>query len=82
MEITSENLWENYSSKESWKDVSKTHENLFRHGADSVIIRAGQLLKQFFNHKSDANKWLIADDDSELIRDFGEYCATLYGKEK
>jgi len=71
--ITPKSLWDAYSKTPDWKDVNKTHENLFRLGAEAVILRADMLLVEFINHKSDANKWLIADDDEELIRDFMEY---------
>jgi hypothetical protein len=74
-------LWDVYSTKPEWKEIIKTHENIFRMGVDAVLLRAGKLLSQFFNHKSDANRWLVADDDVELIDDFQEYCNSIYMSE-
>ena len=74
IKLTSKNLWEGYHNTESWSGVCKTHENLFRLGVESVMFRGGNLLNQFFSHKSDANKYLTADGKEELIKEFDEWC--------
>ena len=64
-----------YKKGENWKEVSKSYENLFALGGQEIMIRAGELLHEFFNHKSDANKYLDADEQDDLEREFGEWCA-------
>jgi len=32
------------------------------------------ILNQFFNNKSDANKYLLAEEQEDLEKEFGEWC--------
>ena len=72
--MSSEVLWNVYKNTEHWHAVNKTHENLFRLGVESVMLRGGELLSQFFNHRSDANKYLMADEQEDLMKEFGTWC--------
>lgn len=74
LKLSSENLWDIYHNGENWPNINKSHENLFRIGVESVMMRGEGLLNQFFNHKSDANKYLMADEQEDLMKEFGEWC--------
>jgi len=67
-------LFKLYKSDSNWEGVNKSHENLFVIGAEAVMIRGGDLLHDFFNHKSDANKFLDASQQENLEKEFGEWC--------
>ena len=67
-------LFKVYKNGEFWDLVDKKHENLFAIGGQAIMIRAGELLNQFFNHKSDANKYLEAKEQDDLVTEFGEWC--------
>jgi hypothetical protein len=75
--LSSEALWSIYKNTEHWKEVNKTHENLFRLGVESVMLRGTELLNQFFSHKSDANKYLMADEQEDLMKEFGVWCMNI-----
>jgi len=77
IEFTSKNIWEIYRKTPHWKDVNKSHENLFRLGVESIMIRGEQLLNAFFSHKSDANKYLMAEEQEDLVKEFGEWCLEI-----
>jgi len=70
-------LFNVYKTTDSWDIVDKSHENLFIIGAQSILYRGGELLNDFFNHKSDANKYLTAEQQEDLENEFSEYCANL-----
>ena len=40
---------------------------------ESMKDQGKKLLNQFFNHKSDANKYLMADEQEDLEKEFGEW---------
>lgn len=75
MKMTTQELWKAYSATAEWKNVTKTHENLFSMGVQSVLLRGEKLLHDFFNHKSDANKYLDCDEQTDLEKDFGKWCS-------
>ena len=72
--MSSDVLWKTYRNTKSWVNVNKSHENLFRLGVESVMFRGTELLNQFFSHKSDANKYLMAEEQEDLMKEFGEWC--------
>lgn len=71
-------LFKKYQGGDNWSRVDKSHENLFAIGAESVLLRAGDLLNLFFNSKSDANKYLTAEQQEELEKDFNHWCQMNY----
>lgn len=75
--ISVKNLWRAYSSTKEWNNVNKSHENIFRIGVESVMLRGAELLNQFFNHRSDANKYLMAEEQEDLMKEFGVWCMGL-----
>jgi len=82
IKFTSKNIWKMYRKTSHWKDVNKSHENLFRLGVESIMIRGEQLLNAFFSHKSDANKYLMCEEQEDLMKEFGEWCLEIvYDKE-
>jgi hypothetical protein len=72
--LSSEVLWNVYRNTAHWGEVHKTHENLFRLGVEAVMFRGTELLNQFFSHKSDANKYLMAEEQEDLMKEFGKWC--------
>lgn len=75
--FSSKNLWDIYHKTPHWDQVNKSHENLFRLGVESVMLRGEGLLNAFFNHKSDANKYLMCEEQEDLIKEFGEWCQNI-----
>lgn len=72
---TPRELFQDYKQGENWDQVDKSHKNLFTIGGQAIMIRAALLLNSFFNHKSDANKYLTAEQQEDLEKEFGEWCA-------
>ncbi len=70
-------LFKIYSEKKEWECVTKSHENLFVMGAESVMLRAGNLLHEFFNSESDANKYLDTTQQENLENEFNEWVLNL-----
>ena len=40
-------------------------------------MNGGNLLNNFFNHKSDANKYLMCEEQEDLVKEFGEWTSEL-----
>ena len=75
---TPRELFKDYKKTENWKQINKSHENLFAIGGQAIMVRGEQLLHDFFNHKSAANKYLMADEQEDLEKEFGEWCANNF----
>jgi hypothetical protein len=69
-----ENLYKTYKTAGALNEVQKSNENMFVLGAGAVLARSTELLHEFFNHKSDANKYLTAEQQEDLEKDFGNWC--------
>ena len=67
-------LFKDYKKTDVFKDLSKDYENLFILGAQAIMFRGTELLNSFFNSKSDVNKYLTAEQQEELEKQFGEWC--------
>ncbi len=48
----------------------------FYDGYQYLMASASTLLTDFFNSRSDANKFLLAEEQEDLIKEFDEYCKT------
>lgn len=75
-------LYSAYSKQPEWAFVDKGEENIFLMGAEAVLLRVDTLLNEFFNHKSDANKYLEASQQEELEKEFVEWAISLTRKIK
>lgn len=66
-------LFEIYKRGENWSNVDKSHKNLFVLGAEAVMLRGADMLHEFFNYRSDANKYLEATQQEDLENEFGDW---------
>jgi len=66
-------LFKSHKEGAAWPMVFKDHENLFVIGCESILYR--NLLNEFFNSKSDANKYLSAEQQEDLETEFSKWCA-------
>jgi len=70
-------LFDKYKKTNNWKEVNKTHENLFIIGAESILLRNGLLLEKYFESKNEHEHNLLNEDQQkQLIRDFSGWCVS------
>lgn len=71
-------LFKDYSTKEEWKGVLKTHENLFTIGAEAILLRQSLLLKMFFEQKQN-DEWKLLNEAQQLQfeKEFSDFCCNV-----
>lgn len=68
-----------YGSPEWWDGVSSIA-NTAIVKADEIIYNSKDLLHEFFNHRSDANKYLTAEQQEDLEKEFSAFVEQYYYK--
>jgi len=76
MEMKTKEIWKAYSETDDWKNVNKTHENIFCMGVQSVLLRGEKLLQDYLDSiRKDEWSLLYHDQEEQLVKGFGEWCS-------
>lgn len=60
-------LFDKYKKTESWKNVDKSHENLFTIGAQSILFRMDTITSDFLKQNPNIEKEKIAEELQKWI---------------